>query len=68
MPILGCRLPLRHDECEPVPTPAMADEYAALLVDTLINKDPPRNGLNVESLSNDSLLKVKTALRASFDR
>jgi hypothetical protein len=42
MPILGCGLPLRHDECDPVPTPTMADEYAALLVDTLINQDPSR--------------------------
>jgi len=42
MPILGCGLPLRHDECDPVPTPAMADEYAALLIEFLINIEPSR--------------------------
>ena len=26
VPILGCGLPLRHDECDPVATPAMAYE------------------------------------------
>ena len=35
-------IPLHHDECDPVPTPAMADEYAALLIEFLINIEPSR--------------------------